>query len=113
MNTLHISYAALIEDGDYIRARRYRPVFGMRLKGTDLGSTYNTVFFETGVEHHITIIKKGFDLYMEVSNSEQVKLYRWNYRNHPEVSEGSIGLRHMYSRSSLYKNFSVKELRSK
>ncbi len=110
MNTLHISYAALSPEGDYIRARRYRPDVGTGLKGTDLGATYNTGFFETGVKHHITIIKKGYDLYMKVSNSEQTVLYKFDYREHPEITEGRIALRHMYSRSSRYNNFVVKQI---
>ncbi|KKL53826.1 hypothetical protein LCGC14_2271540, partial [marine sediment metagenome] len=110
MNTLHISYAALDIEEDYVRARRYRPDLGTRLKGTDLGATYGTGFFKTGVKHHIIIVKKGFDLYMKVSNDEQSELYKWNYADHPEVREGRIALRHMYSRSSRYKNFVVKEI---
>lgn len=111
MNTLHISYAALSEEGDYVRARRYRPDLGTRLKGTDLGSTYNTGFFETGISHHITIIKKGYELFMKVDNSEQTMLYKWNYQDHPEILEGRIGLRHMYSRSARYGNFKVKQIK--
>jgi hypothetical protein len=110
MNTLHISYAALTEEGDYVRARRYRPDLGTRLKGTDLGATYNTGLFETGISHHITIIKKGYDFYMKVENSEQTKLYKWNYKDHPMITEGRIGLRHMYSRSSRYSNFKVRQI---
>lgn len=111
MNVLHISYAAMGKQGEYIRGRRYRPDLGTGLSGTDLGSAYNTGFFDSGVKHHICIIKKGNDLYMKVSNSEQTNLYKWNYENHPAIPEGPVGLRQMYARSSLYKNFSVKELR--
>jgi len=110
MNVLHISYAALSEVEDYIRARRYRPDFNNKMVGTDLGSQYKTGFFDTGIKHHITIIKKGFDLYMKVSNDQQTTLYKWNYKDHPEIVEGPIGLRHMFSRSSMYKNFTVKQL---
>jgi len=110
MNVLHISYAALSEEDDYIRARRYRPDLNNKMVGTELGSQYNTGFFDTGIKHHITIIKKGFDLYMKVSNDQQTFLYKWNYEDHPEIVEGPIGLRHMTSRSSMYKNFTVKQL---
>ncbi len=110
MNTLHISYAALTEEGDYVRARRYRPDLGTRLKGTDLGATYNTGLFETGISHHITIIKKGYEFYMKVENKEQTMLYKWNYQDHPLITEGRIGLRHMYSRSARYSNFIVRQI---
>ena len=112
MNLLHISYAAFSEDGDYVRARRYRPDFNTGLQGTDLGSTYNTGFFEKGVKHKITVIKKGYDLFMRVTVNHKSALYAWNYKEHPEISAGPIGLRHMFSRSSQYKNFVVKELRT-
>lgn len=111
MNTLHISYAALSEEGDYVRARRYRPDLGTRLSGTDLGAAYNTGFFNTGVNHHISIIKKGYELYMKVENSEQTMLYKWNYLDHPIITEGRIGLRHMYSRSAQYSNFKVRQIK--
>ena len=112
MNVLHISYAALSAEGDYIRARRYRPDFNDKMNGTDLGSQYNTGFFNTGIKHHITIIKKGYDLYMKVSNDEKTMLYKWNYKDHPAIIEGPVGLRQMFSRSALYKNFTVKQITS-
>jgi hypothetical protein len=110
MNTLHISYAAFTEDGDYIRARRYRPDLKQKMEGTELGATFNTRFFDTDVEHHITIIKKGFDIYMKVSNNKKSELYMWNYQNHPEILEGPVGLRHKCVSASIYKNFVVKSL---
>ena len=110
MHILHISYAALSAEGDYIRARRYRPDLHNKKENTGLGVSFNTGFFDTGVKHHITIIKKGFDLYMKISNKEKSALYKWNYAQHPEIVEGRIGLRQMQKRSSLYKNFVVKKL---
>ena len=110
MHIFHISYAAFDDDGEYIRARRYRPDRHNRKKNTELGATFNTGFFDTGVKHHITIIKKGFDVYMKVANSEKSELYKWNYSEHPEIFEGRIGLRQMQKRSSLYKNFVVKKI---
>ena len=113
MNTLHISYAAFTEEGDYIRARRYRPDLKQKMEGTELGATFNTGFFGSRVKHHITIIKKGSDLFMKVSNEKNSALYRWNYGNHPEIKEGPVGLRHKCYSASLYKNFVIKSLNSK
>ncbi|WP_159517975.1 pectate lyase [Sunxiuqinia indica] len=113
MNTLHISYAAFTKEGDYIRARRYRPDLNQKLEGTELGAAYNTGFFDTGVRHHITIIKKGYKLYMKVVNDEQSALYIWNYKNHPEIFEGPIGLRHKCVSAAIYKNFVVRRLSDK
>ncbi len=113
MNTLHISYAAFSEDGDYIRARRYRPDLKQKMTGTELGAAYNTGFFEKDVKHHITIIKKGFDLYMKVSTDQKSVLYKWNYQQHPKIVEGPIGLRHKCVSAAVYKNFTVKKLLKK
>lgn len=113
MNTLHISYAAFTEEGDYIRARRYRPDLKQKLEGTELGATFNTGFFGTNVLHHVTIIKKGYDLFMKVSNDQKSALYKWNYQHHPEILEGPIGLRHKCISASVYKNFKVKSLNNK
>ena len=110
MHVLHISYAAFDDDGEYIRARRYRPDLHNRKENTALGATFNTGFFDTEVKHHITIIKKGFDVYMKVTNNKKSELYKWNYSEHPEIVEGRIGLRQMQKRSSLYENFIVRTL---
>ena len=113
MNTLHISYAAFTEEGDYIRARRYRPDLKKKMEGTELGAAFNTGFFEKDVKHHITILKKGFDLFMKVSNNQKSALYKWNYQDHPGILEGPIGLRHKCVSASVYKNFVVKSSDSK
>lgn len=110
MNTLHISYAAFTPDGDYIRARRYRPDLKQKMEGTELGATFNTGLFDKDVKHHITIIKKGYDLFMKVSNNEKSILYKWNYRDHPEIIEGPVGLRHKCVSASVYQNFVIKSL---
>ncbi|WP_081754302.1 DUF1961 family protein [Catenovulum agarivorans] len=116
MNTYHISYAAFgIEnndaDKDYVRARRYLPLENRGLKGTALeGDNMNTGLFKTGVPHRITVIKKGQNLWMRVVNQTQSQIYHWDLTSHPDITEGRIGLRHMYTRSARYKNFSVSTL---
>ncbi|GEA09928.1 DUF1961 family protein [Alteromonas sp. KUL49] len=117
MNTYHISYAAFglgepDAPDDYVRARRYLPLAKRRLAGTALeGDNINTGFFEKGVPHHITVIKRGDNLWMQVENAEQKQVYRWQTNSHPNVEAGRIGLRHMYTRSALYKNFTVSVLK--
>ncbi|RDV27597.1 DUF1961 family protein [Alteromonas aestuariivivens] len=116
MDALHISYAAypmvnLDEQNDYIRARRYLPLANKGLAGTDLkGDNFNTGFFRPNVPHQITVIKKGQSLWMKVSNKEQSQVYHWSLNEHPDLTEGRIGLRHMFTRSALYRNFSVSTL---
>ncbi len=117
MHTYHISYAAYKNDNsankvDYIRARRYRPDGSKNLTDTDFKPDYfDTGFFEKGVPHKITIIKKGDDLFMFIRNPEEEMLCHWNTAALPPVNEGRIGLRHMYTRSARYANFKVSTLK--
>ena len=118
MNTYHISYAAFTQDNenpqsDYIRGRRYMPETGQGLSGTDLKPDHlGTGLFEKGVPHKITVIKKGDDLFMFVRNAKQELLCHWNTADFPPVTEGRIGLRHMYTRSARYRDFRVSQLQA-
>ncbi|MBP83315.1 MAG: hypothetical protein CMO61_05650 [Verrucomicrobiales bacterium] len=108
MHTYHISYAANPGiDKAYIRGRRYIPD-SQGLKGTALKPDYSTPkLFATGVKHHITVIKKDRDLYMRVENPDQVVYCHMSNPNLPLITEGRIGLRHMFTRSARYANFKV------
>lgn len=111
MNLLHISYAAFPNDEDttqYIRGRRYMPEIGKGLNDTDLKPDYYPVgLFKPGVLHHMTVIKKDNQIFMRVENSEQTCFFVMSNSDLPPVVEGRIGLRQMYTRSALYKNFRV------
>ena len=108
MNTYHISYAA--HPGTkkaYIRGRRYMPE-KQGLKGTELKPDYSTPnLFATGVKHRITVIKQDRYLYMRVENPDQVAYFHMINPDLPVISEGRIGLRHMFTRSARYANFRV------
>lgn len=111
MNAYHISYATPIikenNDISYIRGRRYMPA-GKTLKGTALNPDYEVIgLFETGVSHRITVIKKDRDLYMKVANAAQTNFFLMVNVSLPIVNEGRIGLRQMYTRASVYKNFTI------
>ena len=118
MKLLHISYAAFTNDDttgkmDYIRARRY-PVMPGNNFGIDtrVGESYeNTELFIPGITYHITIVKKGDKLLMKVEGDGKSKLFKWDYSDYPRITEGRIGLRHMWTRCSKYANFSVSELK--
>jgi len=114
MNLLHISYAAFGPAGedDYIRARRYMPLAGKGLHGTDLEPDYLDLgLFRTGETFQITIIKKGTQLMMEIRNEERRQLCHWETSAFPAILEGRMGLRHMWTRSATYRNFRVSTLR--
>ena len=111
MHTYHISYAAYPNKDDasedYVRARRYMPE-KQGLKGTDLAPDYfRTGLFKPGVPHQITVVKRGNDLTMRVSNDEKTSYFHWHNDKLPTIESGRIGLRHMFTRSARYKNFRV------
>jgi hypothetical protein len=112
MNTYHISYAAFgaskdDPESDYIRARRYLPGPNARLRGTELKPDYfEPGLFDTGVPHRIVVIKVGDELYMQIRNSERIVLCHWKNTSSP-ITEGRIGLRHMYTRAARYRDFRV------
>jgi hypothetical protein len=111
MNTYHISYAAFPNEDDatddYIRARRYMP-HQTGLKGSDLAPDYfHNGFFATGVPHQFTVIKKDRDVFMRISNAEKTRYFHWHNDKLPPITEGRIGLRLMFTRSSRIKNFRV------
>ena len=111
MNTYHISYAAFGNAGDsdqqYIRARRYMPN-ATGLKGSDLEPDYFPEgLFKQDVPHKITVIKKNRELFMKVENAEQTYYCHMTNPDLPPITEGRIGLRHMFTRSARYKNIRI------
>jgi hypothetical protein len=113
MHTLHISYAAygMVNDDpsdDYIRARRYLPETQNGLNTTDLSPDYfRTGLFATGVKHKITILKTAGELRMGIQNPEAELRCCWDSTPFPAITQGRIGLRHMYTRGSRYRDFRV------
>jgi hypothetical protein len=117
MDTYHISYAAygskpVTDDYDYIRARRYRPDIEPRKNGPILEpDTYErTGLFAPGVPHQITVIKRDREIFMMIRNADKEYLCHWVNTDQPDITEGPIGLRHMWTRSARYRNFSVSTL---
>lgn len=113
MNTYHVSYAAFGRAGDqrYIRARRYMPESGGGLRGTELIPHYDPDgLFSTGVEHHVTIEKIGFEITAVFESPTTRKAVIWDASEFPSIDSGRIGLRHMYTRAARYKNFVVSQI---
>jgi len=119
MKLLHISYAAFKTrnpdndaEADYVRARAY-PV-DQTLPGREgfdamkvEPSFYRTGLFQTGKTYKVTVIKAENKLHFKVAGEGNENLYSWDIKPKQMVSEGRIGLRHMYTRSSRYSNFKV------
>ncbi len=118
MNTYHISYAAyggdpIADDYDYIRARRYMPTLKKGLNGTALtpDSYERTGLFKPGVPHHITVVKIKNEIFMQIRNPEKEYLCYFENKDLPEITEGRIGLRHMFTRSARYRDIRVSILK--
>lgn len=114
MNLLHISYAAFGAkdvgvDADYVRARRY-PLSpgGTFFSDTKVAGDYHaTGLFVPNEKYHVTVIKKGHHLLMEFKNEQRSRLFSWDTSQYPLVSHGRIGLRQMWRKSVIYKDFKV------
>lgn len=108
MNALHISYAAFGDDQEYVRARRYPRKTDQDFQLTEIPpSFYNTGLFKTGETYKITVIKKNDRLFFQVQNAEVNRLFQWQLKPEQLLDDGRVGLRHMYTRSSLYRNFKI------
>lgn len=111
MNTLHISYAAFPNTSDtssYVRARRYPAPAKDFGEKTKIAPSYdNDGYFKTGETYHITVIKTDAQLFFQMEGKEGRKLFSWDLSEVKPVTEGRIGLRHMYTRSAIYKNFKI------
>ena len=78
------------------------------LKGSNLKPDYMPKgMFATGVPHKITVVKKERDLFMKFENAEQTVYFHMGNPDLPPITQGRIGLRHMFTRSARYKNFRI------
>ena len=117
MNVLHISYAAFgnKEDGFYyVRARRYPKPQDKGFNVTQIEPSYDYKgYFKSGQNYHVTAIKSGNMLYFKTESADGEELFTWNLSNVAPITEGRIGLRHMYTRSALYRNFKIYSIKQK
>jgi len=111
MNALHISYAAMDNSSDikfYVRARRYPKPNGERFKVTEIAPSYdNQGYIKSGQTYHITAIKSGKQLFFKMKSKDGEETFVWDLTNVVPIDEGRIGLRHMHTRSAIYKNFKI------
>ncbi|MEM6391550.1 MAG: hypothetical protein AAF797_02115 [Planctomycetota bacterium] len=112
MHLFHISYAAfpnaIVQHTDYIRARRYLPGQDS-LRGTAVPPAYNdTGLFTPGVPHRITVVKRDQAVAMRVANDIETRYFHWANTDLPPITAGRIGLRQMYTRSALIRDFRVR-----
>lgn len=116
MNLWHVSYAAFgngneKDKKDYVRARRYPVLKGKKFIDTEVGVSYDdTGLLKDGIVYHMIVVKKDDLLLIKVEVDEKSTIFNWNFSEHPRITEGRIGLRHMWTRSSRYANFSISQL---
>lgn len=125
MRLLHISYAAFGSDApqgqDYLRARHY-PVKQGGPHNRFEPTYYDTRLFKTGATYKITVIRKADDLFMHVEylygganyasyfnpDTDKIsRLFHWDISESQPVSEGRVGLRHMATRASRYRDLRI------
>ena len=113
MKALHISYAAFDMDNDdpeadYIRIRKYPATEEIPFQNTEIPPAYfKTGLFLPGETYKITVIKTGSKLFMNVKGKELEKLFSWDLPAENPITEGRIGLRHMYTRSARYRDIRI------
>jgi hypothetical protein len=111
MNLFHISYSAFGNTENsfhYIRARRYPKPDNEPFKVTQIQPSYDKQgFFKTGETYHVTAIKTNDYLYFKIESKDGAEVFEWDISNIAPIEEGRIGLRQMYTRSSIYKNFKI------
>jgi hypothetical protein len=113
MKTLHISYAAFKmnnddPEDDYIRVRQYPVTEEITFKDMAIAPDYfKTGLFLPGVTYKITVIKTKSKLFMTVEGNDMVKKYSWELNKPVSITEGRIGLRHMFTRSANYSDFKI------
>ena len=115
MNLLHISYAAHGNSDDsreYVRARRYPTKPDRPFSETDIPpDNWETGLFEPGVKHRFTFIKKGHELLFKVVSDEKTAVFAWDTSDFDPVTEGRIGIRHMFTRTSRYADIRISVLK--
>ncbi len=113
MKTLHISYAAfpmVNEDphNDYIRVRKYPVTEEITFDDMEIPPSYeNTGLFLPDRTYKITVIKTNSKLFFNVEGEGLEKLYTWQLDSTNPITEGRIGLRHMFTRSASYSDIKV------
>jgi hypothetical protein len=110
MNALHISYATTgPKRADYVAARRY-PAKDQKsfMNGTMIQPNFEGIhLFDQGETYHITATKEGDRLAFTAEREGKTHTFEWDASAFAPVTEGRIGFRHMWARSSRYQNIRV------
>ena len=78
------------------------------MDGTMIQPIYEGIhLFEPGETYHITATKEGDRLTFTAERDGKTHRFEWDTSAFPPVTEGRVGLRHMWARSSRYENIKV------
>lgn len=112
MHAYHLSYAAFTNDDSndpgYIRARRY---MAGALEGTEIVPEYDPAgLFAHGVPHRMTVVKSGDHIYLSIVNANRDLFCHWHNTSFSPITDGRIGLRHMFTRAARYRDIRISTL---
>lgn len=113
MKTIHISYAAFKmknddPNADYLRVRQYPVTEEIKFSDMEIPPTYyETGLFETGITYKMIWIKTVNKLLLIVKGNNVTMKYSWTLNKPELITEGRIGLRHMFTRAAKYSDFKI------
>ena len=78
------------------------------MHGTMIEPAYENVYlFKPGDTYHITAVKEGNRLTFTAEREGETQTFEWDTSSFSPVTEGRIGFRQMWARSSRYQNIQV------
>ncbi|MHC4872898.1 MAG: hypothetical protein ACYTFY_13735 [Planctomycetota bacterium] len=112
MNLLHISYAAFgnqnDDDDNYLRVRRYPVTEERSFEQIEVEPTIEkTGFFQSGILHKMCFVKTKDRLALRVKTEEAELHHIWDTTTVAPPESGPLGIRHMWTKSSLYKDIKI------
>lgn len=113
MKTIHVSYAAFKMENDnpkadYLRVRQYPVTEEITFSDMEIPPTYHeTGLFETGITYKLIWIKTETKLLLTVEGNNLTKKFSWTLNKPELITEGRIGLRHMFTRAAQYSDFKI------
>lgn len=112
MDLLHLSFAAFGDENDdddnYLRVRRYPIHEGRSFRQTEVGPTIEeSGFFKPGVLHRMCFFKTDSELALRLHCGEEALCHIWDITKVEPTCEGPLGIRHMFSKCSRYKDLRI------
>ena len=78
------------------------------MDGTMIQPIYEDIhLFKPGETYHVTATKEGSRLTFAAERDGKTNTFQWDTSAFPPVTEGRVGFRHMWARSSRYQNIRV------